>query len=307
MDHRRSENIHGRLTRRWLEGALVAIELAAIRDADIVEVSAFLHENLNPDVPPEAWARALTVPWKVEAPNHGFLLRDDGTIVGAYVAYYSTRPVGGEIRRICNLGAWCVLRSHRFQGIRLLKALLAQEGYDFTDLSPSGNVIGLNERLKFQSLDTATVLMPNVPWPSVPGAVRVTSDPAVIGPQLTGRARSIFADHRDAAAAIHLVVTAGDEQAYLILRRDRRRGLPLFATLLFTSNPELTALHAHVVGRHLLVRHAIPATLLELRLIGTRPPAVLLLSTSRPKMFKSPALQPADVDYLYSELTCLPW
>jgi hypothetical protein len=27
----------------------------------------------------------------------------------------------------------------------------------------------------------------------------------------------------------------------------------------------------------------------------------------RPRMFRSTALQPRSVDYLYSELTCVPW
>ena len=40
-----------------------------------------------------------------------------------------------------------------------------QDGYHFTDLSPSGNVVALNRRLGFTQLDTATALVPNLPWP----------------------------------------------------------------------------------------------------------------------------------------------
>ena len=58
--------------------------------------------------------------------------------------------IDGRVERFCNLGAWCVLPEHRFHALRLLKALLAQDGYHFTDLSPSGNVVGLNERLGFR-------------------------------------------------------------------------------------------------------------------------------------------------------------
>ncbi|HEX6449014.1 MAG TPA: hypothetical protein VF060_06100 [Trebonia sp.] len=47
------------------------VELTPITDADIAAVAAFLHANLNDRV---AWDRAiLSVPWKVEAPNHGFM------------------------------------------------------------------------------------------------------------------------------------------------------------------------------------------------------------------------------------------
>ena len=64
----------------------MAVELAPITDTDLGPVARFMHDNLNPRVPAAAWASALEVPWAVESPNHGFLLRDEGEIVGAYLA-----------------------------------------------------------------------------------------------------------------------------------------------------------------------------------------------------------------------------
>ena len=75
------------------------------------------------------------------------MLLDGDTIVGAHLAFYSERMIEDRRERFCNLGAWCVQPDYRFHSLRLLKALLAQEGYTFTDLSPSGNVIGVNEKL----------------------------------------------------------------------------------------------------------------------------------------------------------------
>ena len=120
-------------------------------------------------VPAEEWARSLDVPWRVDKPNNGFMLLDDGRLVGAHLAYYSERLIDGRPERFCNLGACCVLPEHRFHSLRLLKALLSQEGYHFTDLSPYGSVIALNERLDFRFLDTSSALVPNFPWPSWPG------------------------------------------------------------------------------------------------------------------------------------------
>ena len=76
------------------------------------------------------------VPWKVDAPNHGFMLRDGQRVVGVQLAFYSERLVAGRAERFCNLGAWCVLPEYRFHSIRLLMAVLAQDGYHFTSLSP---------------------------------------------------------------------------------------------------------------------------------------------------------------------------
>ena len=114
------------------------VELRPITAADTAAVGRFLHEHLNSRVPAEAWARATRVPWSVESPNAGFMLLDGDAVVGAHLAYYSEREIGGRSERFCDLGAFCVLPDHRFHSLRLLKALLAQDGYHFTDLSPSG-------------------------------------------------------------------------------------------------------------------------------------------------------------------------
>ena len=114
-----------------------AIRVIPIADADVAPVAEFLHAELNSNVSARAWARAMNVPWKVDAPNHGFALVGDGRVVGAYLALYSERTIDGRAERFCNLGAWCVAPEYRFHSVKLLKALLAQEGYHFTDMSPS--------------------------------------------------------------------------------------------------------------------------------------------------------------------------
>ena len=123
---------------------------------------------MNTRVTVDAWVRSLTMPWVVEAPNAGFMLVEGEAIVGAQLAFYSERTVEGRAERFCNLGAVCVLPAYRFDALRLLRAPLAQDGYHFTDLSPSGSVVGLNSRLGFEFLDTTTSVIPNLPWPSVP-------------------------------------------------------------------------------------------------------------------------------------------
>lgn len=282
-----------------------AVALAPITGEDVPEVGAFLHRALNRRLSPEAWARSIVPPWVSEAPNHGFHLRVDGEVVGAALAFYSERVIDGRTERVCNLGAWCVADEHRSQGLRLLRALLGQRGYHFTDLSPSGNVVALNERLKFEHLDTTTALVPNLPWPS-PG-VRLVSDPERIARVLTGTERRIFEDHRRAAATRHVVLEVGESHVYVIFRKDRRKGLPVFATLLHVSDP---ALVPRVWGRlagHLLVQHGAVATMVEERVLRWRPSTSFGLARPRPKMFRSAALGANDFDYLYSELTCVAW
>jgi hypothetical protein len=286
-------------------GRGIAVE--PITAADLPAVAAFLHTHLNGRVSPDAWARAVDVPWQVDAPNHGFMLLSDGAVVGAYLAFYAERTIAGRPERFCNLGAWCVLPGHRFHSLRLLKALLAQDGYTFTDLSPSGNVVAVNTRLKFDFLDTATALVPALPRPAWFGRGRISADPAVIEDTITGDDLARYRDHAGAAAARHLVLVRGGEWCYVVFRKDRRRRLPFFASILYASNPDLLRAMGGRLSRHLLFRHGVLATLAELRVVRHRPRLSLMLKSPRRKMFRSARLTPDQIDYLYSELVCVAW
>ncbi len=283
-------------------------QVCAITADDVPEVARFLHAELNARVSAQAWERAMTPPWSTDWPDHGLLLRHQGRVVGAQLAFYSTRDLPSGREQFCNLGAWCVLEEHRSAGLGLLRGLLRRRDYTFTDLSPSGNVVGLNRRLKFVDLDTRTSAvpaLPALPWPS--RAVRVTSDVTAVAPLVPPAPRQAFEDHRDSAAAHHVVVSEGERHCYVMFRRDRRRRLPLFATVLHVSDPELFRRTAPALARHLLVRHGLPVMLVEERVAGGRPAGSAWRGASRPRMFRSERLGPESVDYLYSELTCVAW
>jgi hypothetical protein len=283
------------------------VALRPIADADIPRVAEFLSANFNNRGGRESWARAMTPPWAEEQPNHGFLLEEGERVIGVHLAFYSTRIIDGRPERICNLAAWCVAETHRQHGLRLLRALLRQKGYHFTDFSPSGNVVPLNLRLRFEMLDTATRLVPNLPWPTRRGDVRIITSPTEIVRRLEGADLEIYRDHSGAVAARHLVVTVGNEACYVMFRRDRRKNLPLFASIIHVSDAGLFRRAARHVYRHLLLRHGIPFTLVELRVVGSPQAPSLRLRSPRPKMYRSPTLHPDQIDYLYSELACVAW
>lgn len=283
------------------------VKVSPIAAADVGAAAEFLHANLNAEVSAETWASAAAVPWDVEQPNSGFMLVDGETIVGVYLAFYSERTIAGQRERFCNLGAWCVQPDYRFHGLRLLKALLAQDGFTFTDLSPSGGVPDLNARLGFSFLDTTTWLVPNLPWPSIPGRTVVSSAPDTIAATLSGPELAVYEDHAGARAARHVVLRRGGDWCYVVFRKDRRKDLPLFASILHVSDPDQFRRFERPLARHLLLRHGAVATLVEKRLVRYRPHGSLVVRTPRRKMYRSPRLQPAQIDYLYSELVCVPW
>jgi hypothetical protein len=285
----------------------MSVKVTPIQSAHVPAVADFLYAHLNARISAVRWQAAMRVPWPVEAPNYGFMLTENDSIVGVHLAFYAERVIAGRAERFCNLGAWCVLPGYRAHSVRLLRALLAQDGYHFTDLSPSGAVRSINERLNFTSLDTATALVPNVPAGRLARRATLTANPAELAARLTGRDLRVYLDHRHATAARHLLIRRGGEHCYLMFRKVRRKNLPVFAAILHASNPRL--LHASLgqVRCRLLLRHGALATLAELRTIERKPLLSVLLPAPRPKMYRSPTLAPDQIDDLYSELACVPW
>ena len=281
----------------------MTVEISPITDADVAAVAEFLHVNFQDRIP---WARSrLAGPWKAEAPNRGFMLHDGQRIVGAHTAFYSERLVAGRVERFCDLGTWYVLPEFRFHSIRLIKALLAQDSYHFTSLTPSDKVAAIHTRLGFRPLDTSAVIIPNLPWPTPPGRTEISAAPDVIERMVAGTELKLYQDHAQALAARHLVLIRGPGSCYVMYRETTLRGVPL-AVIVHVSNPQLFLRAIMPLTRHLLVRHGLAATLAELRVIGPRP-FLSFKFPPYPKMYRSASLEPDQIDDLYSELICVPW
>lgn len=278
-----------------------------ITAGDAVPIGTFLHENLNGRVSAEAWMKLILPPWGQPGPNHGFqLVTDDGTVVGAYVAVYSQREIDGNRVDVCNLAAFCVLEVFRAHSFGLIRALLRQHGFVFTDLSPSGNVVAINERLGFRRLDTSTRLVVNLPRPGRRD-VRLTGDPAILERVLVDRDALVYRDHQQAPAVEHLLVECDGHYGYLMFRRDRRKGLRLFATPLFVGGRAECIESAWGAIRSHLLRRGLVFTLAEHRVLGFHTGLGIELGNPRPRMFRGDGTVIHDVDYLYSELTLVAW
>ena len=286
------------------------VELRAVLDQDVPAVAKFLHvhgEDAGGQAAPDVWADAIMVRWSFEIPNRGFMLLHEGSVVGVYIAFYSERLIGDEIVRFCNLAAWYVIPEYRHHSVRLLKALLEQPGYLFTDLSPSAPVVKINRRFGFQSLDTSLItIRPGLQWPPLSRRATVTTANDDIEELLDGRDLEIYRDHMKGAGLLQLVVERDGHYCHLIFRKakpGRIRKLP-FVRLLYASNSDLFQQESRRVASHLLLRHGAAEIRAELRLLGDRPFRRAKLRPARQeRMFKSPLVKPGQVDYLYSGIS----
>jgi hypothetical protein len=173
------------------------VELLPITDPDLIDVGLFFNTYYptgSGETWGTAWRRTVNLPGS-EAPNHGFMLKTGGAVVGALAAIYSTRLIGGRLERFCNLAVWCVAPAYRLHSVRMLQAVLAQKDYHFTDLIPGENVRQLDLKLGFKYLDTLTYLTPNLPWWS---RVHITASHRTINSTVSGSHISLrYVSHPD--------------------------------------------------------------------------------------------------------------
>lgn len=264
--------------------------------ANLAEFADFLHQHLNAAMDVAQWQRALQPGWPGGGDNHGYLLRDNGQIVGGIGALYAERPIGGRRERVCNITSWCVLDSHRQHSMRLAMTVVGQPGLHFTDFSPTAVVGGTLRFLKFQPLDDRQLVLPNLPGL---GGGKLLHRAADIEQALEGDALQIWRDHRGYPWLHHVLVGHPGQWCHVIYKRRVFKRLPA-AELLHVSQVGQLAPHRGRLARHLLGQGLL-LTLVEQRLYGDPPRGARVRSGFNQKLFRSDTLAALQVDYLYSE------
>lgn len=277
--------------------------LEPIHDQDLLAFCTFLHEHLNPAIAAADWMRAFRLEWGAPRPNCGFMLRDDGRIVGGIGAIYSRQIIGGRHELLCNITSWCVLEAYRSQSMRLALALTRQPGFHFTNLTPTTVVAGSLQFLKFKPMNDRRTVWPNLPAPFSAGA-QIIPDGDEIARALSGDAVRTFNDHRHLPGLSHLLVGKPEAFCYVVYKRSILKRLPC-AEVVHASDPDLFLRYHRRLGHFWLTRQGLFTTRVESRFLRTRPPLSREVGGYIPKMFQSDTLTEADISNLYSELVAL--
>lgn len=276
--------------------------IEAVTAATLPEFAAFLHQHLDARRSTAQWVQGLSHHWMPDAPNHGFVVRDGGNIVGGIGACYAERRIQGRLERFCNITSWCVLDSHRQQSMRLAMALVGQSGFHFTDFSPTKIVSSTLQFLKFKPLDERQVVTLNLPWPVMDG-LRIVSRPAEIEQSLQGDARQIYLHHAAFPWLQHRLLGDGQVWCHVIYRRKSFKGLPA-AFIVHASDAAMLVRGWRRLCRHLLYQ-GIASTHAEHRLLQCQPWPSWVRSGFNAKVYLSPTFGPEQIDYLYSEQVAL--
>ena len=265
------------------------------------EFAEFLNANLQGSRSKEAWIAGLKRVWGMEAPNHGFMLKDEGKIVGGIGAYYAARLINGNTEKTCNITSWCVVDAYRKQSMRLAIAVVAQEGYHFTDFSPTKVVGGVLRFLKFRPLDERQAVMINLPWMS--HNLKLLTRSADIENTLSGNGLQIYRDHAVFPWLNHVLVGIPGSWCHVIYKCMTFKGLPA-ARILFLSDRDAFDRYFRRLSVHFLLL-GIATTHVEYRFIHRPSWPYVIRSGFNAKVYLSSTLDDGDIDYLYSETMAL--
>lgn len=277
------------------------VTLAPVGVDDLERVAAFLHQNMGGRITPETWRAFLARPWLADPPNHGFMLVEEGNVVGTFLATYSEQLIRGKPERFCNIHTWCVVESHRGRSMELLRALLAQEGHHFFATTANPNVARILAYRKFVPVQGEIMVLLNGPRPTWG---KVETRPERIREVLPAGDRKSYDDHRDIGFLHHLALGQGKSWCYVVFKLKRMKRMPS-ARILHASSGECFIHYYGALANHLLTRYGAVSSQIESRFLPWRPPFAIALEDRQPTFYLSPTLEEGDFSNLYSELVGL--
>lgn len=291
------------VTLPFCEGKLLMAKptIEAISKENLQEFADFLVQHMSYKRSNQAWIEGLSANWAAERPNYGYMLRDQGCVVGGIGAIYADRLIRGRTERFCNITSWCVLDDYRKFSMQLAMRLVAQEGIHLTDFSPTKVVAGALQFLKFQPLDEAVIVLPNLPIPSF--GWRVETDPIRIGQDFSGELAKKWLDHAGFPWLNQILLGRPGQWCHVVYKRRNFKGLPS-ASILYLSDADVFLRGLDALKRHYLLR-GIVSTHVERRMLPTVPLVAKIRTGFNIKQFKSDTLSSDDIDYLYSETVAL--
>jgi hypothetical protein len=208
-------------------------------ESDLFGVYRLLRDStLNSrNLPLDARRRMFEHVWGGREPTYGYVMEDEGKIVGFLGTLYTERVVNGRPHKFCEIHSWYVEESYRNQSLSLLLPALSMKNITILNYTPTQTVYDISCKFGFQDLEKNLLLI--YPVPTGFSKIDILSDKSVVADHLDGENARIFNDHRDVECH-HLCVMRRDRPQdrplYLIVKSMRRRWFEPFGRVLYVSD-----------------------------------------------------------------------
>jgi hypothetical protein len=270
------------------------------------EVHRELLSVLDPRRPKDSWRRIFEYSWYHSEEHVGYVIVNQGELVGFMGTIFSEVVVEGKVHRVCNVTSLIAKEAHRTEAFALVLSLRNLKDYTLTNLSCNELAYPIFDRIGFETLEThASIFSPlrrGVPTRQVQRS-RVSLDPANIKTVLEGPDLSFFEDHLPYTK--HLVTWDSSGYCYVVYTLGRRFRLRT-ARLHYVSDRERFASSLPMIQRSLLCRHGTVLAECDSRLVASLDiPSSYQKELPIPRLFLSPSLTKDQINNLYSELVLL--
>lgn len=274
---------------------------------DMFEEICALHFNPEMDAATKARIRKNHHPifhyqWDRDDQPPGYVLANQGRIVGFLGGYFSRRFINQQPQRFCNLTSWMVAEGHRNESLRLLSPYLKLKDHTLTGFSAAPKVYPIYQHFGFKSLDARVQILPLLPLaPGLPAPGAAAHDPAVIEPLLAPEDRRILRDHLPYDCR-HLLLQHNGGYLYLLFTLTSKRRFRM-AYLHYLSDPASLWPCLGRIKWELLRTYRILFLCLEERWLRGRKPLFSKTYPLRvPRVYRSRHVEAPQIDSLYSEL-----
>jgi hypothetical protein len=259
----------------------------------------------NPRLSKEAWRQLFVDHWHCNEGYFGYVLEDEGLIVGFLGLIFSRRILNGKEAKFCNITSWVVEKKFRNQSLSLFLPVMKLKDYILTIHTASKETYSVARKLGFQDLESnLRIVFPLPSFSTWLTFCEVEINGKNLNETLTGEALQLYKDHLP-FKCFHVRICTSLGECFLIGTRIYRKKIA-FSQIHHISHSKVFSEFAGRITLAICLQIKTVATIIDERFLQGK---TVSLSTAwplpYPRVYKPDSFGQNDIDSLYSELPML--
>lgn len=277
------------------------------RGDDFERVYPLLLEFKNPHLNKDDWRQLFVDHSGLQNGHFGWMLVDGDEVVGFLSTILSERMIRGETVLLCNMSNWIVKREYRAHSLALHARVLADKSVTVTNLSPTPQVLKLQEKLGFTPMDKSErIILPVVTPRTFMDRCEIVTKAGAVEAALEGERLRFFRDHQ-LPFNHHILLRTPLGDCYIMMNRTSKKicgnwRLP-FARVHHIGAPDIFVRYLEKLVVRLAASLKVVAMIVDDRMLCGAVPwhSFMRPDGERTAAFRSERLAAEDIDGLYTE------
>ena len=251
-----------------------------------------------------SYKRIFEKHWNSEREYFGYLIEDEGNVVGFLGYIFSQRRINNKTHKFCNFTCWGVHEKYRSQSILLTMPIkeLKTENYTFTNLTPSKPAFEVFTKLhKFKELEKKQTIVPFLPYFNLRNNIKYYYNNQIDTQNLTEQERNEIVNFKNYNANFLLIKT-DTKHCLIIFNKSIKKKIIPFTFILYISDIQLFLSAISEIRFKLCIKLKTVGLLIDNRLInGYHIGFSKINIIPNAKLFWSENITANEIDNLYSE------